>query len=428
MDIEILSKFNPWWVEKNVPAELTGTHKRPILDEIYKYLDKRYIILLYGLRRVGKTTILYQIIDELLKKGEEPANILYFSFDDKTASIGEIISAYEEKVRKKRIGESERAYLFFDEIQKVGDWQSDIKILYDLHPRLKIFLSGSASIALQRKSKESLAGRIIDLFVTPLTFSEFLQWKGVNIDMKKPEMFQLEIKPHFMDYLRKGGFPEIINENSDEIIRKYIKNAVIEHIIYQDLPREFGLKDIGLLKILLEAIANEPGMIVNIDRLVRDLKRNRITIGNYLEYLRYGLLVSIISNLREGMLVSSRKNKKVYPANCSFCFAYRDDFFADNVLEKVAETVVSSHINAEYYYRNSFEIDFVKKSKGEPIPIEVKYGSAETRQLKLFRAKFNAPKGLLISRDTFAQEDGIKVVPLWFFLLQPTEKTIDWNG
>ena len=139
LDVGNLEKFNPWWGKGAVPAELLGKHQRQVLDEAAKQMDRRFIVLIYGLRRVGKTTVLYQLIDSLLKKGVKPTNILYYSFDEQPASIGEVVSVYEEKVLKARIGDGKN-YLFLDEVQKVKDWQSKLKVLYDLNPGLKILV------------------------------------------------------------------------------------------------------------------------------------------------------------------------------------------------------------------------------------------------------------------------------------------------
>ena len=95
-------------------------------------------------------------------------------------------------------------------------------------------------------------------------------------------MFQQQAMPLFSDYLRKGGFPEITDEESDEKIKAYIKNSVIDQIIYRDLPEEFGVKDYELLNVLIESVATNPGMIINYDALSRNLKRSKTTIINYL--------------------------------------------------------------------------------------------------------------------------------------------------
>ncbi|MEK7104228.1 MAG: AAA family ATPase, partial [Patescibacteria group bacterium] len=218
MDISLLTQFNPWWTEKTVPTALLGSQKRPYFDLVKKNLENKFIILLYGLRRVGKTTILYQTIKELLANGIDPLSIFYFSFDEKVAGIKEVIALYEEKVIKTKIsGGQEKYFCFFDEIQKAKDWQNQIKILYDTHPGLKIFISGSSSLFLQKQASESLAGRLIDILVKPLGFGEFLHWQNIKIDTKNPEIYQTTAQPLLMDYLRKGGFPEITLEKDNEL-------------------------------------------------------------------------------------------------------------------------------------------------------------------------------------------------------------------
>ncbi|MFH1587980.1 MAG: ATP-binding protein [Candidatus Diapherotrites archaeon] len=419
IDFTVLTQFNPWWVKGVVPEAFLGLRKRPVFGLLKSYLDKRFIVLVYGLRRVGKTTVFYQLIQHLIDSKFNSDNILYFSFDEKSASIEGVVSAFEEKVLRKRIADAGKVFVFFDEIQKVRDWESKIKILYDLNPNLKIFLSGSASVSLKRKSSESLAGRMIEFFVKPLSFAEFLEWKNMKIDLAKPEIFSREAMPLLMDYLRKGGFPEIVFEKSDEVIKNYMKNAVLEKIVYKDIPEEFSLKDLDLLKTLLELFIKEPGMILNIDRLSKDLGKSKITISNYIEYLFYGLVIKEVKNLRGNLLVSSRKGKKIYPSSTAFCFALLPDFFSDRIMEKIFEVAVAECISAENYYRNAFEIDFVKKKEsGKIFPIEVKHGKIEKKQLVSFMKKFNAEKGLIVSQKEFsAEKEGIIIQPLWFFLL-----------
>jgi len=420
MDVGALEKFNPWWVGEGVPPGLLGTHRRPYFEEAAKYIDKRFIVLLYGLRRVGKSTILYQLADMLLKKGINPLRVLYFSFDEQPAQIEQILSAYEEKVIKGRIG-GQKTYLFLDEVQKVGDWQSKLKVLYDLNPDLKIFVSGSASISLQKKAAESLAGRVVDVHVKPLSFREFLQWKGAKMDESRPELYQKEASLHLADYMRKGGFPEITDHAEDGMVRKYVKSAVLDRILYRDIPQEFGVRDLELLRALHELFAREPGMIANVEGIAKDLGRNRITVANYIEYLKHALLICDVKNLRGSALATSRKNKKIYPTSPAFTFAMREDFFSGAVLSKVAETLVAAHLEAEYYYRNSFEVDFVKKKGKVAVPVEVKFGKVAQGQALRFMEIYKSPRGVVVSKDEFSPRGKVKVVPLWLFLMKSSE-------
>jgi len=401
-----------------VPVIFLKKRKRPAFFSLFPYLEKRFALLLYGLRRVGKTTIFYQLVDHLLDLKIDPKTILYFSFDEKIVQLETLFSIYQEKVLKKNLTKEKKIYCFFDEIQKLSDWQSKIKIIYDLHPNIKLFLSGSASVFLQKDSRESLAGRMVDFFVKPLSFREFLDWKNIRVDMNNPQLYQAKVAPLLMDYLRKGGFPEIVEEESDELIRSYLKNTILERILYRDLPEAFGLKDIELLKILVEMIASDPGMILNIDRIARDFGRTKVTVSNYLDYLSYALLVREVRNIRSRFLVSSRKAKKIYPTSSAFSFSYRTDFFQEEVLQKMAETAVSDKISAQYYYRDNFEVDFVAKKDKVLIPVEVKYGKVTTEQIEKFMARFKVKKGIIVSKNSLVKKRKLEVIPLWQFLLQ----------
>lgn len=420
MEIEKLVKFNEWWTTKKVKPNLLKLYKRSLFFRIQKYMETRQILLITGLRRVGKTTLMYQIIQDLLDKKIKAEKIIYFSFDEGVVDFDDLIKTYEEKVLKKKI-ENEKIYIFLDEIQKLDDWQNKIKIYYDLYPNIKFIISGSASVQISKKSKESLAGRVFDFSLEPLTFKEFLEWKNIKIDEKKIELFQRDAMPLFYDYLRKGGFPEIVDEEDDEKIKNYIKNNVIERIIYKDLPEEFGIKDYELLKTIIEMVAKQPGIIVNYDALSRDLHKNKKTIINYFFYLEYAMLIKIIANYRKGFLISSRKLKKVYTTNTAISFALIEDFYSDSILERITENFAVIETNAKNYYRNKYEVDIVLRKGKEIIPIEVKYGKIEINSMLKFLSEFDLKKAIILTKDVFDKKifkkKKITLVPLWAFSL-----------
>ena len=421
MRIEKITRFNDWWTSGKVRDDLLESYRRPLFNKLLEFLDDRQILLITGLRRVGKTTLFYQLIQELLNREIAPYNILYFSFDEELGDIEDVLETYREKVIKSGFEENTRIFVFFDEIQKVKNWQNKLKIFYDLYPNLKLFISGSASISLQKQSKESLAGRIYDFILHPLSFSEFLELKGLEIDPEKLEIFQAKVKPLLADYLRKGGFPEIINETSDIKIKAYVKNSVIEKIIYKDLPVEFGLKYIELLNILIRMIAENPGMVLNYDSLSKDLHKNKRTITNYIQYLEYAMLLKIIYNYRKGFLVSSRKLRKVYLTNTAISFAFVGNFYSEGFLEKVAENLTILKTETTNYYRNSYEIDAIVRINDKILPIEVKYGQVRTKGMLKFLNEFNIKEGIIVTKDLMKEENyddkTIAFIPLWVFLL-----------
>ncbi len=401
---------NPWWKRKRVPRVFLGRGRKEFWQKIKKYFPLRQALLIYGLRRTGKTTFFYQSIQRLILSGVVPEKILYFSFDEKEAFLKDVLALYELKVLQEAITEKTQLYLFLDEIQKLKDWQDQVKVIYDRYPKIKIFLSGSASINLRRGARESLAGRIFEFEFTPLSFAEFLEWKGVAIEKRKLDLYGKELKLLAKDYISKGGFPEIVEEKDEEIIRRYLKSSVLDKIVGQDLPLEFGLRDPEFLKTLVENFFSQPGMILNYDKLASDFQRSKTTVINYVFYLKYALLLREVRNFRPSLRLSSRKGRKIYPPNPAFCSVYLPGSMD---IKKVLETAVGAFLGARYYYRNSFEVDFVLRKEDRVIPVEVKSGKAESYQIKKFLEKFGAKQGFIITEDYEEQRDRIRVLPFW---------------
>src|SRR3989344_4759472 len=201
IDTEKLSEMNYWWKFGSIRKEFALPYKRKLFDEILKYLKLRQIIGIVGLRRVGKTTLIYQIIDYLIKNGINQKDIIYFSFDEAKNEPREILRVYEESIIKEKIS-NRKIFIFFDEIQKVEDWQNKIKVFYDLYPNIKFFISGSASLDILLKAKESLAGRIFYFSADLLSFREFLEFKGLLEKIEKnPHIWGSELRIQLDNYM-----------------------------------------------------------------------------------------------------------------------------------------------------------------------------------------------------------------------------------
>ena len=174
-----MQDLNPWWVTSKVQGEYSKFEKRHLFYDMSKYLSNKQIIVLTGLRRTGKTVGLHHLIESLLRNYPKE-NILYYSFDLLDDKIENILVQYKEKVKidiKK-----ERVFVFLDEIQKHHDWENELKLLYDNFSNIKFIISGSASLFIEKKTKESLAGRTYSFVMEPLTFKEYLELRKVKID------------------------------------------------------------------------------------------------------------------------------------------------------------------------------------------------------------------------------------------------------
>jgi len=389
-----LERFNEWWFSGKVRKELAPEFKRYAINRLIESLSERQILIMIGLRRVGKTTLFYQTIEKLLEK-VNPFKILYFSFDELAANPKEVLEIYEKEILGKPFEEAGKIYVFFDEIQYAKDWASIIKQFYDLYPNIKFFISGSSSLLLSKEALEKLAGRFFFFELKPLTFFEFLEMKGVK--KEKLDIFSRRIEIYFYDYLKKAGFPELI-DIKEEKISEYVKSFVVDRIVFKDMPSLFKTKDMILIDKLIKLILANPGAIININSLARDLGASKITISNYLKFLETSLIIKSISNFRHSFLSSSRKLKKYYPATTSLTYSYFKEVFEKD-FGKILETYIVNALDAKYYYRkNNKEIDIILQKDKDIIPIEIKE-KIEEKDIQNFlkiSQRFNPKKAILI--------------------------------
>jgi predicted AAA+ superfamily ATPase len=409
---EDVERFNEWWFTGRVRGELAPKYKRHAFKDILESLNDRRITMITGLRRVGKTTILYQLIENILTY-EDPRRLLYFSFDETHANLREVLSFYERNVLMKPLEEAGRVYVFLDEVQYAMDWASTLKRFYDLYPKIKFVISGSSTILLSREALEKLAGRFTLIELKPLTFKEFLEMRGIQIGGLEYSQRRMEI--YFMEYLRKAGFPEIVDWSSEVKISEYIRNAVVDRVVIRDVPRIFKTRDMILMEEIVKIILSNPGGILNVNSMARDLGRSKITISNYLKFLEASLIVKSLSNYRPSKMASSRKLKKFYPSTTSLTYAYSKETFEEN-MGRVLETYVVNTLNAEYYYRmGGREINVILKSDGRIIPVEVKE-KVDARDIEKFKGNMeyiNAESGVMITLNQEMDYGGVKIYPAY---------------
>ena len=361
-----LNYFNPWWRDRNVDEKLAG-RKRQVFDEVLKYMELRQILIFTGLRRVGKTTLMFQIINWLIKeKNIDPVKILYFSFDEAVESIEEIIATYEKEILKEKISK-QKIYLFFDEVQKLKDWSSKIKVFYDIYPNIKIFISGSASINLVKNTRESLVGRFFDFLIETLDFEEYFEFKNIKVDKERENIFEVDLVRSFEDFLRSGGFIEAL-ELQDIKLARYFKEGIVEQLIFKDLPTTFSINHPELLYKIVKIIASRPG---------------------------------------------------IYLVNSAFNYAITEvsDF------SLIVEQYFINFFKAKYFYRNpqKEEVDIILKDLEKPIPLEVKIRNKIDKEdlipIFKFLKKFNLQKGYIITKNTedvYTSSDySVVAIPYW---------------
>jgi len=411
---EELRDFNPWWTEK---FELKAKD-REIYKKIKKFLHMPQIIAFTGLRRVGKTTLMKKIVIDYLKDGFEAKNIVYFSFDEfRNISLREILKAYEELFSREI--KHQKSLILFDEIQKLEDWENQIKVIYDLYKdKMKIIISGSESLFIRTKSKESLAGRIFEFKVNPLSFREFLEFNEKKFDNLK--LHERELLMLFNEFVYCQGFPELIGVKEKDIITKYIKEGIVDKILYKDIPELFKIKDISVLSSILRIFMEEPGQIIELADLASELKISRQTLALYLRYLEDSYLIRKVYNFSKNKRKIEKKLKKYYPSIISPVLLFKEDNLYKS---KVFECFLVNQLNAEFFWRDKLknEVDIILADK-EIDPLEIKSGKISFGGLVNFMKKFKISKGTIISYNKEeayrVQDKKIKVIPAYKFLLE----------
>ncbi len=405
--INLLQKNNSWW-KGEFKVEFKN---RDIYNEIKKYMHLRHIVSLTGLRRTGKTTIMKKIIEDNLSKYPRE-NIVYFSFDEsKEEGLMNILDIYESFL-KKNLSKG-KFLILFDEIQKVSKWSDQLKTIYDLYPNIKFMISGSESLFIRKDARESLAGRIFEFKINPLTFSEFLSFRERKFD--NLDLYKKELLDELDKYLICNGFPEIINE-SEELCEKYIDENVIEKILFKDIPQLVPIDNVPALEQMLRIILNSPGDIINFYELAKELGISRQTASIYTDYLEKSFLIKKLYNFSRNARKTQRKLKRYYPTIILKDLSKNNDRFG-----KAFETFLVNELKGEFFWRDAYknEIDLILTKPGL-IAIEIKSGEIKERDLsgiKKFIKKYKPKKAIVISYDLEKKMKNIEVIPFYKYLL-----------
>lgn len=405
---------NEWWVNEEYKIEESEWPKRDLFPVILENLKHSLILNIVGLRRVGKSTILKQVISELLGKKVKPINIFYFLFDyssqiKKAEFLDEVLSFYFSEVLKKpSLALTEQVCIFLDEIQYIEDWQAVLKKYYDLsNKKIKFIVTGSQSVLLKGKYKESLAGRVFDFYLPPLSFSEFLRINKENI--KTPERFDLfELPDKFAalsrydafygrqlaglsrEYIIAGQFPEIRQFQNIDQKHEYIRESVLGKVM-DDCMHIFKIDKENEFKLIAFQLLNNIGSVFELNNIGREIAASKITLNKYLEYLIDSYIVEILYKYHKSPIKRGRILKKLYTPCINFnCVLNRyKENHIDEIPEafgKIVENAVYNVLARKYvaeeaesglsfWRKGEKEIDFIINRGKRQMAAEVKFSN-----------------------------------------------------
>ena len=428
----ILFRQNPQW--RDDPIE-TYKFKRDAYDTLVQSLVHPQILAVVGLRRVGKTVLLKQMMKGL--EGTVPKlNLGYISFDDRDfqryETADELINYFltfsdDEKMR----------YLFLDEIQKVPNWPDLLKTFYDTEERLNIIISGSSSLEM-KDYRETLAGRIMTHHLPVFTFREFVRYFGLESNVDANDIareydlkFLLEKEKYlslFESYLEKGAFPELLEQEDESYITRYIKESIVEKVI-SDISRNVRPRREDIVNDMLMIFSRNTARLFDISNIANTLGINRNSAADHINALKKTFLIKVDYNYTKSALKQARTSKKAYIAHSSITIAMMEYSLKiirmdGSDLGYLIETTIANSLKGTSFWRTpqKQEVDIVITG---PVPIEVKYrehlGKKDLTGIKKFMDKFNVKKGIVVTKNDFAVEGNgdkrIVKIPAWLFLL-----------
>lgn len=422
------------YYQNTIPANL-------VKRDIQLPLDGKKIISLTGIRRSGKTYLLFDTINRLKQNNIAPEEIIYINFEDerinfKQEELDLILQVCYELYPDTKPNDF---WFFFDEIQNIREWEKFMRRIYDTVTK-NIFITGSNSFFLSTDIATSLRGRTLTYEVFPYNFNEYLKHLDVNTNYYLPAQKAVIIN-HFNNYLKNGGFPETTgnewNKNLD-ILRNYFYV-----MLYKDLIERYGISSTAVLKYFIEKLVVNISKPFSINKIYNELRSQGFRLD---KNLLYELLIYIeniylafrISKFDYSLVKRSASEKKVYFIDNGMVNSLSLVFSSD--YGKLLENAVFLYLRSRYGDLFSDKIFFYKSSKNKECDfvlsdgkkivaaIQVSYTLHDQETFKREIAglenavkKFNLKKGIIITAEQELEVKNtgfpVEVIPAYKFFL-----------
>ena len=424
--IESLAEWNNWWSNGKVDKELVG-HERELSIRAEEILSFKEIKTLTGLRRSGKSTILYQFIEHLLTKEKiKPARILFVNFEDPLVSkitLEDAFNAYQSHVNP-----NEKPYIFLDEVHRCGEWALFLRKLYDLKKIEQAFITDSSSRFIRSEYATVLTGRVINLTVSPLSFCEYLDWSGVKVKPPYARSSINNIQNSLGSYLRWGGFPEVALKTSDTH-KKTLLNNYLGDIVHKDIVERYNV-NYKKLKTLVDYLVSNTGRLFSPRKYSRAYGLSLDAIDTYLGYLEEVFLFRQIPKFDYSIRKQQINPKKIYLCDTGFFggagFRFTED--KGQVYENAVFIGLQRKEKEIYYWKGKNECDFVVKEGTKIIEaIQVCYSLEPETKDREFNGLIEAMEAFKIKDGTIITDNqestekvgdkNIQIIPLWKYLL-----------
>lgn len=437
MHIEDLLRFNYHW-QSGVLEPSTYPLKRKLFHTLKKQIDTRFILTISGLRRTGKSVLQQHLIDvfHTLHPTLSPQHILKFSFETEdqldllpSSELDALLNLYFKAILKQHPQQLKQKILIaMDEIQNVRHWQSVIKTYYDLNENIKFILTGSSALYLQ-EGAESLVGRILDFHLPCLNFEEFLQFTEHSLklpfcqsldDLSQivPLYLTADVLECFEQFLMVGGFPDTVimfknGINTVEILT-FIRESIVQRIVYKDLRKYFNLQHTFSDKRLMEIFAAESGNFVSNKNLAAQVGLSEVSVKKHIDVFEQSSLIHLIPRFDKKLRRQIQATRKIVVTSPSIMFALshkpnlEDRAWVGHAAETYACNQLRSYTSSIFVEKNSLtsdEIDFYLPQ--DNLLIECKYSPhVDSRNFKYLKKQSTLLKAkpIVLTQDTWLDD------------------------
>ncbi len=328
-------------------------------------LDSGKVICLVGIRRSGKTFLLFNTIQRLLATGTDRRQILYLNFEDDRLfpvhvdEMDMILRAHGElfpdMLEKKR-------YIFLDEIQAVIGWERYVRRIYDTE-NVELFITGSSSELLARSLATALRGRSVFYDVFPLSFREFLRFRKLEYRPYSTNS-EIRIRHALEEYVKWGSLPEVVL--ADPEMKSLILEEYVSLLFYRDILERFGVRNESMLRLLMKTCCSHPACLISVNKLYHDFKSmgfavSKNTLYDYLNYLEEAHILFTLPVYTQSLRKQSQNPRKLHLIDVGLVQTYRPD--PDSERGRKLENVVFLHERRKsrhiFYYQGKHEIDLI---------------------------------------------------------------------
>lgn len=401
--------------------------------------DLRKAQVLIGMRRSGKTWLLYQVMQDLMKQGIDKSKLLYINFEDDRLSdmrkenFQDILDGYFE-LYPEYLNRSD-IYFFFDEIHEIEGWEKFIRRLLD-QEKMKLYITGSSSKMLSKEIASSLRGRTLSQEIFPFSFVEYLDRRKIAKPTRLGTKERIQLTSAFGSFLLEGGFPETINRDPE--IRRTLLQEYTASVIYRDIVDRHHISNTHALKQLLAHGLRNSATIFSISKIFKTFKSlgyeiSKNSLYEYMGYFEDAYCLFSLGKFDLSLRKAAQSMKKIFTVDQGLitAFTMSSAFDQSQLLETAVFSYLRRRSNELYYYhtKEGKEVDFIQLLPDQSLALyqvclslkDTKTRKREIEALEIAMQELQVPTSTIITFDEeeeiFSSAGTIRCLPAWKLML-----------